>query len=68
MLKAGDLVRREDRRLKGVKIGKPDEIRGYHMYAYTYIVYQDRRSSQHIHTLFIKIEGPVNIFIHCLSG
>ena len=32
MLKAGHLARREDRRVKGVKIGKPDEIGGYHMY------------------------------------
>ena len=33
MLKAGDLARREDRRVKGVKIGKTRRDRGYHMYA-----------------------------------
>ena len=34
MLKAGDLACREDRRVRGgSKSGKPDEIRGYHMYA-----------------------------------
>ena len=32
MLKVGDLARREDRRVRGSKSGKPDEIGGYHMY------------------------------------
>ena len=32
MLKAGDLARREDRWVRGLKSGKPDEIGGYHMY------------------------------------
>ena len=32
MLKAGDFARREDRRVRGSKSGKPDEIMGYHMY------------------------------------
>ena len=34
MLKAGDLAPREDCRVKGVKIGKTDEIGGYHMYVH----------------------------------
>ena len=37
MLKAGDLARREDRRVRGVKSGKPDEIGGYHMYEHRHI-------------------------------
>ena len=34
MLKAGDLARREDHRVRGVKskAREPDEIGGYHMY------------------------------------
>ena len=32
MLKAGDLARREDHRVRGSKAGEPDEIGGYHMY------------------------------------
>ena len=32
MLKAGNLARREDRRVRGVKMGKTDEIGGYHLY------------------------------------
>ena len=33
MLKAGNLARREDHRVRGSKAGEPDEIGGYHMYA-----------------------------------
>ena len=36
MLKAGDLARREDRWVRGVKSGNPDEIGGYHMYAVSF--------------------------------
>ena len=32
MLKAGDLARLEDHRVRGSKAGEPDEIGGYHMY------------------------------------
>ena len=34
MLKAEDLARQEDRRVRGSKTGKPDKIGGYHMYAF----------------------------------
>ena len=34
MLKAGDLARREDHRVRGSKAGEPDEIGGYHMYVF----------------------------------
>ena len=33
MLKAGDLARQEDHRVRESKLGKPDEIGGCHMYA-----------------------------------
>ena len=39
MLKAGDLARREDHRVKGVKIGNLDEIGGYHMYMYVHFTF-----------------------------
>ena len=32
MLKAGDLARREDHRVRGSKAGEPEQIGGYHMY------------------------------------
>ena len=35
MLKAGDLARREDHRVRGSKAGEPDEMVGYHMYECT---------------------------------
>ena len=33
MLKAGDLARQDDHRVRGSKAEEPDEIGGYHMYA-----------------------------------
>ena len=37
MLKAGDLARREDHRVRVSKGGEPEEIGGYHMYAHIFI-------------------------------
>ena len=58
MLKAGDLARWEDHRVREVKIGKPDEIGGYHMYEYFRLKRRDLSS------VFHRTKGPrlVNYF------
>ena len=47
MLKAGDLARREDHRVRGVKGGEPDEIGGYHMYEMRSCVTKPLKSPLH---------------------
>ena len=39
MLKAGDLARQEDHRVRGSKAGEPDQIGGYHMYDGNWLIY-----------------------------
>ena len=53
MLKVGDLAHREDHRVRWSKLGEPDEIRGYHMYAFCYFdtLFDVYWSSDRLHKL-----------------
>ena len=61
MLKAGDLAHREDRRVRGSKLGKPDEIGGYIMYGKEPSLKCKRLSGSDQHF------SPVSIYLSLLS-